>query len=278
MPMTGYTKLFSSIVTSTVWGEPDHVRLVWITMLALSNRDGIVEASIPGLAKMAGVAIENCEAALQRLEGPDKYSRTKDFEGRRITPIDGGWQLINHRKYRDKLSKEERTEYNKIKQQESRQRKLTNADSADGVDMSALSAHTDNRQHLQTTSTNKITPSRRASRSVPVSEPTDFADFWDHYPNHKGKEAALKAWRKLNPDTNLIGVMASALAWHRRQPQWTKDRGQFVPMLSTWINGRRWEDEPFEVPQPRVSSDWQDECQHQPKCPNAFFHEAKLMP
>lgn len=150
--MTGYTKLFSSIVTSTVWGEPDHVRLVWITLLALSNRDGIVEASIPGLAKMAGVALEDCEAALQRLEGPDKYSRTKDFEGRRIAPVDGGWQLINHRKYRDKLSKEERTEYNRVKQQESRQRKLTSADTVDGVDKSALSADTDtdNRQQRAT--------------------------------------------------------------------------------------------------------------------------------
>lgn len=31
---------------------------------------------------------------------PDKWSRTTDNEGRRIEPIDGGWRLLNHAKYR----------------------------------------------------------------------------------------------------------------------------------------------------------------------------------
>ena len=245
MPMTGYTKLFSSIVTSTVWGEPDHVRLVWITMLALSNKDGIVEASIPGLAKMAGVTLLDCESALKRLEGPDKYSRTKDFEGRRITLIDGGWQLINHAKYRAKMSKDERREYNRVKQQESRKRRAGNVDIVDGVDKSALSAHT---EADTDTKARKIKPSRRAPRSADA--PADFTELWDCYPNRKGKQAALKAWLRLKPTDAVIHSMFSALAWQKVQPQWTKDDGQFVPMLSTWLNGRRWEDEPpKETPQ-----------------------------
>ena len=51
--MSGYSKLFSEICDSTIWREPDHVRIVWITMLAKANKHGEVMASIPGLADAA---------------------------------------------------------------------------------------------------------------------------------------------------------------------------------------------------------------------------------
>lgn len=118
--MSGFTKLFSSIVTSSVWAEPDHVRLVWITMLATADQDGIVEASIPGLANLARVDMERAQAALEVLQAPDKWSRTKTDEGRRIEPVAGGWRLLNHALYRKKLSAEDRREYKTRKQREYR--------------------------------------------------------------------------------------------------------------------------------------------------------------
>jgi hypothetical protein len=83
--MAGFAKLFSSIVHSTIWREDDHVRIVWITMLALANKHGVVEASVPGLADASRVSLEQCEEALKKLESPDQYSRSQDFEGRRVT-------------------------------------------------------------------------------------------------------------------------------------------------------------------------------------------------
>jgi len=116
----GYTKLFGSIVTSTIWSEPHVVRIVWVTMLACANKRGIVESSIPGLAHVARVTIEECETAISVLSSPDKYSRTKDNEGRRIVAIDGGWQLLNHPKYRQKMNVDERRMYLRDKQREHR--------------------------------------------------------------------------------------------------------------------------------------------------------------
>src|SRR3990167_4075212 len=46
----GFTKLFAGLVHSTVWREDMHVKVVWITLLALADRNGEVLASIPGLA------------------------------------------------------------------------------------------------------------------------------------------------------------------------------------------------------------------------------------
>jgi hypothetical protein len=71
-------------------------------MLALKDQHGYIPASLPGLANAARVAIEDCEKALAILEAPDKYSRSTDFDGRRIEKVDGGWLVLNHLKYRDR--------------------------------------------------------------------------------------------------------------------------------------------------------------------------------
>lgn len=91
-------------------------------MLAMADRHGLVEASIPGLADMARVTIPEVKAALEILLAPDEYSRTTDREGRRIEIVDGGWWIINHGKYRAKMGADERREYLRIKQQEHRDR------------------------------------------------------------------------------------------------------------------------------------------------------------
>jgi hypothetical protein len=113
--MAGYTKLFGSILDSTVWRTPPHVRLVWITMLAMSDRDGVVEASVPGLAWRAGVSMAEADDALLCLLSPDEHSRTPDYEGRRIEPVDGGWRLLNHAKYREKASADEQREKARVR-------------------------------------------------------------------------------------------------------------------------------------------------------------------
>jgi hypothetical protein len=106
-----YTKLFSSLTDSTIWREEDHTRLVWITMLAMADKTGHVMASVPGLADRARVSIEKTVSALEKLAAPDKWSRSKECDGRRIEEIGGGWSLINYTKYRRMRNEEERKEY-----------------------------------------------------------------------------------------------------------------------------------------------------------------------
>jgi hypothetical protein len=106
--MSGYAKLWSSIVHSTVWQEPLPTKVVWVTMLALSDMRGYVGASVPGLAHAAGVTVPECEAALERFLAPDPYSRTKEHEGRRIVVEDGGWRLLTYEKHREAKAEEDR--------------------------------------------------------------------------------------------------------------------------------------------------------------------------
>lgn len=107
----GFTKLFSSIVTSSIWAEDDKTRIVWITMLALADADGYVAASVVGLANLARVTVADTEAAIKRLSEPDQYSRTKDNEGRRIVDAPGGYFILNYSMYRQRARVENRREY-----------------------------------------------------------------------------------------------------------------------------------------------------------------------
>lgn len=121
--MSGYTKLFSSILHSTIWLEANHVRLVWITMLAMANRKGEVQASVPGLAVAARVSLQECDDALAKFLAPDPHSRTKDHDGRRIAEVDGGWLLLTYEKHRKALSQEAKREADAERQRRSRDRK-----------------------------------------------------------------------------------------------------------------------------------------------------------
>lgn len=119
----GYTKLFSSILDSTVWGLSKEARLLWITILCKQNRDHVVDIPIPGLARCAQLTLDETEKGLAELMRPDSYSKTPDHEGRRILKVPEGWFVVNGKKYRDMLKKEERKAYKASKEKERRERK-----------------------------------------------------------------------------------------------------------------------------------------------------------
>ena len=82
-----------------------------------------------------------------------------------------------------------------------------------------------------------------------------FEDFWREYPRKTNKVAAFKAFKKVCKDRNMLAVLLSALAEHRKSKQWeTKD---YIPHAATWLNGRRWEDDltSLEEDKPQTSYD-----------------------
>lgn len=97
----GFVKLYGSILDSSVWSEDPYTRLVWITMLAMADAGGFVEAAVPGLARRANVPLDACENALERLAAPDTYSKSPAHEGRRIEKADRGWRILNYATYRE---------------------------------------------------------------------------------------------------------------------------------------------------------------------------------
>lgn len=108
--MSHYTKLWSQILESTIWQEPNDMLVLWIAILALKDKDHVVYATIPGLACRAKISNEQCAEFIAKLEGPDKWSGNQEHEGRRLRKVEGGWLVINGHKYQDFLRDEHRRE------------------------------------------------------------------------------------------------------------------------------------------------------------------------
>jgi hypothetical protein len=72
--------------------------------------------------------------------------------------------------------------------------------------------------------------------------PENFLAFWALYPKKVGKGAALKAYQKIKEPKPTLKTIKESIAWQVTSENW-KDP-QFIPHPSTWLNERRWEDEP----------------------------------
>ena len=70
-----------------------------------------------------------------------------------------------------------------------------------------------------------------------------FEKFWALYPKKVGKQAALKAWKKIPSPKQTLTLIENALAWQTVSEQWTKDNGQYIPNPQTYINQGRWQDQ-----------------------------------
>lgn len=122
--MLGWSPLWESIVESSIWLEPDHVLRLWVYFLARKDRDGFVPYKSPAvLANTNRLSIDKYNDALRRLLNPDPNSSTPNCDGRRIVEVEGGWVVVNHAKYRDKIREEYRREYQRKKQAEYRKAK-----------------------------------------------------------------------------------------------------------------------------------------------------------
>jgi len=124
-----FTKLLSSITDSSIWGLDDQTRIVWITLLAMADQNGVVHAAVPGIANRARVPLKATEKALEVFQEPDPYSRDPDHEGRRIKPVDRGYQLLNYCKVRTIRDAERRREQVREAVRRHRARKAEGEDS-----------------------------------------------------------------------------------------------------------------------------------------------------
>jgi hypothetical protein len=108
--MDTFTPLWSKIVDSSLWREPMHVRVLFVTMLAKKDADHVVRASVFNLSEWAKMDQKLVLEGLKILAAPDTRSlEPQQFEGRRIEEVreDGqrvGWLLLKGEFYRKQMS------------------------------------------------------------------------------------------------------------------------------------------------------------------------------
>lgn len=105
-----FAKIHRQLLLSSIWGDDPWPRLVWVTLLMLADRYGNVTGAVTGIAHTARVPLQETVLALQAFQAPDPHSSNREFEGRRIKEISGGWHILNHGRYRELGTSEETRE------------------------------------------------------------------------------------------------------------------------------------------------------------------------
>lgn len=116
-----------------------------------------------------------------------------------------------------------------------------------------------------------------------------FEQFWAGYPRKVAKPKARAAFVKLRADGPLLAAILAGIERHKASRQWLRDDGEYIPHPATFLNQRRWEDQPaaLKAAKPRVGSpeyyaslgDWFAECKqlHGGACGNSSAHRTRLM-
>lgn len=100
---------------------------------------------------------------------------------------------------------------------------------------------------------NIVVPNNAPAKKARTVDPIDFysdpnfSRFWDAYPKKESKVRASMAWIQLVKKgvitDQVVENILAAIDRQRMSDGWTKEKGKYIPLPSSWINARRWEDE-----------------------------------
>jgi len=231
--MAGYTKLHSGILDGSIWNESVWTRVVWIAFLAKADQVGRILAVPVNMARIANVPMSRFLKAVETLSSPDPDSRTPDEDGRRIIPIQGGWQIVNYEKYRTIRDEDERKVYKRQWDREHRP-------SGHARTKTALSSE---KQQSEQSDSSPNSPSQAEAEAEAYKYTTIFDTARKKYPGTKrGNETEFNNFQKKHADwEQALPLLLPAV--EMQAAQWRSDATlkKYIPHFQTWINQRRWE-------------------------------------
>ena len=100
------------------------IRLVFMDFIILADRDGKVDMTQEAFAARTNVPVETIYEAAKQLEKPDPRSRSRVNNGARIKRLsqdrDWGWEIVNYEFYRNKGSKADKREADRLRMERKR--------------------------------------------------------------------------------------------------------------------------------------------------------------
>jgi len=198
-------------------------------MIVLADQDGVVDMTASAIARRTSIPLEIIQLGVERLMAPDPESRTPDEDGRRITLVEDhrawGWQIVNYAKYRDMRKAEDRREYLRIKQQESRSRR-----SSTGVNTASTKINTSTDTDTEVEAEVEVEAKKKKATPAPWLTVDDLiadgvsgavaAGFIDHRRSKKAKLTAL-AWKGFRAEVD-------------KAPGWTLEAACLKAIARNW--------------------------------------------
>ena len=219
-------------------------------MLAMSDASGMVEASLPGLARQARKTKPQTLKALSVLQSPDADSKNPDHEGRRVAKVEGGWLILNYSLYRaqQELSQEpeaiatrERVQRYRDRKRKAKEQALHPVTGNASVTLQPLPTVTG------VTSASACVPASACTKEEDSKEKPNLvptaSDIYQAYPRHEAKVPALSAIEKaIRKGFGRAFLLERTIAYAKTQPP----RSRFTPLPASWFNAERFNDDPKE--------------------------------
>jgi hypothetical protein len=268
--MTVFAKIFAQIFDSSI--SSDYVvRHVFMDLLVLADRDGVVDMTLDAISRRTNVPEEIVSHALSELMKADIKSRSHNEEGARLIPIDShrdwGWQIVNYEHYRNIKDEEARRTYFRDRQREHRAKSktLTNSQSlSNDVKDSSTLLNKITQAEADTEEERTITPSgsksatgRKKAEKKKASFPTkselrdarhlEFKNaIWNYW---KSKNASLDCpwgipegkslgiWLQSCPNVTIDQFKEMLRNRYRSDVTHTDRPSMWIRNLTRWANG-----------------------------------------
>jgi len=249
-PMTYYRLIWSSIVDSSLYEKEDPMtRLVYLSMIAVSDPNGVVPIPLVSLGRRFNLPQEAVERAIEALCGPDPDDSSGTGAGERLQQLPKGFKIINFETYQQVYKHEKR----KAQRRESFHRNKPDRTTGGPVGQGWTAGQQDKDQDQdQDQDSDRIPSGSSQGRKRPRKAKgytSEFEVFWSAWPSQSrvGKFKAAERFGELSAEEQALALEAvAAQAVGQLDPETPRDRESGrsrLPHPATWLYQRRFEDE-----------------------------------
>jgi len=239
-----YGKIFESIYGGSLYGQWEAI-VTMQQLIVLADADGVIDMSVPAIVGKTSIPLEIIEKGLNILAEPDPHSRTPGSDGVRIQLLDEhrdwGWFLVNHEKYKNLRTAEDRREYMKEYMRKRRAETAAN-NSVDSCKQSLA----------QLANKDKDKDKDKDKSTTAPAVPEEFAEFKKAYPQRSGAQPwsrALKTIRaRLKEGTQWDDILAGTKRYADYCDSTNTTGTQFVKQAATFCGPEKHFLEPWDPP------------------------------
>ena len=258
-----YGKVFESMYDGTLSADWKAM-VTFQQFIVLADSEGIVDYTPPALSRRTGIPLDILEHGITKLQEPDKYSRSRELEGRRITLLDDhrpwGWEIVNYAYYRDMASREDKREKDRARIADKR-KALKDKDVAESRDESQPVANVAHEDEDEDEDVNENVNGKTTTAPAVPKESPEFDEFKKAFPKRSGTqpwERALKVIRaRLKDGSSWVEILAGAKRYADYCDATAKTDTEFVMQAATFCGPEKHFLEPWEPP-PKKSARQRD--------------------
>lgn len=261
----GYHQVLNSLTDdSSILLQPATTRWAWLTILRNARNGKIERLTIGTLALMAHITVEEAAEALRCFTSPDPYSSSAVDDGvrLRLIPEKGNtYELVTWELQKERINRANAA----IRQERYEKRQsMTQPDAA----LTKANVLVDSKTKTKTEETEESKalvgsaepidaapapqslfpiepPAPRRAKATPrlKLDVAAFERFYDAYPRHDAKGAAMKAFPKAVEKSGDVEKIVVAARRYAEQVLRDRIEKNFIPLPATWLNAQRWLDE-----------------------------------